>query len=116
MVRQEVANKLWRFMRRFDFLLTPTLATPAFDLNLPGPPTINGKPVTPAHWLSFTFPFNMTGQPAATVPAGWTSEGLPVGLQIVGRHLDDPMVLRAAAAFEAAQPWAQRWPDLVKDL
>ena len=55
---------------------------------------------------------NLTGQPAATVPAGWTSDGLPVGLQIVGRHLDDAMVLRASAAFEAAAPWTHRWPAL----
>ena len=56
---------------------------------------------------------NMTGQPAASVPAGWTADGLPVGLQIVGRHLDDATVLRAAAAFEAARPWRDRWPALV---
>ncbi|HCU89805.1 MAG TPA: amidase, partial [Gammaproteobacteria bacterium] len=57
-------------------------------------------------------PFNMTGQPAATVPAGFTRDGLPVGLQIAGGHLDDPMVLRAAAAFEAARPWVDKWPPL----
>ena len=49
----------------------------------------------PAAWLAMTFPINLTGQPAATVPAGWTSDGLPVGLQIVGQHLDDAMVLPA---------------------
>jgi aspartyl-tRNA(Asn)/glutamyl-tRNA(Gln) amidotransferase subunit A len=65
-------------------------------------------------WLSFTLPINMTGQPAATVPAGWTQDGLPVGLQIVGRHLQDETVLRAAAAFEAAAPWHDRWPGLVR--
>ena len=58
----------------------------------------------------------MTGQPAATVPAGFTEDGLPVGLQIVGRHLDDPTVLRASAAFEAAAPWADRWPPVVTEL
>jgi aspartyl-tRNA(Asn)/glutamyl-tRNA(Gln) amidotransferase subunit A len=63
-------------------------------------------------WLSFTLP-NMTGQTAATVPAGWTEDGLPVGLQLVGRHLSDETVLRAAAAFEEASPWRDRWPDLV---
>ncbi len=55
---------------------------------------------------------DMTGQPAATVPAGFTAAGLPVGLQIVGRRHDDAAVLRAAAAFEAAFPWAERRPDL----
>ena len=56
--------------------------------------------------LPFTYPFNLTGQPAATVPCGFTSEGLPVGLQIVGRWHAETTVLRAAACFEAAQPWA----------
>ena len=57
MVRQSVANTLWRHMRKYDFIITPMLAVAAFDLNIPGPPTIDGVPVTPAHWLSFTFPF-----------------------------------------------------------
>ena len=56
------------------------------------------------YWLSFTYPTNMTDQPAASVPAGFTEEGLPVGMQIVGRHLDGLLVLRASAAFEAARP------------
>jgi aspartyl-tRNA(Asn)/glutamyl-tRNA(Gln) amidotransferase subunit A len=50
------------------------------------------------------------------VPAGWTQDGLPVGLQIIGRHLDDPAVMRAAAAFEAAAPWKDRWPGLLADM
>jgi len=115
MVRQDVVNKMWRFMRGYDFLLTPTLCVPPFELNVAGPAKIDGVPVPAAHWLSFTFPINMTGQPAATIPAGWTEDGLPVGLQIIGRHLDDAMVLRAAAAFEAAQPWKDRWPSIIAD-
>ncbi len=113
MARKAVVNKMWRFMRNYDFLLTPTLACPPFGLCVQGPEIIEGRLVPPFAWLAFTFPMNMTGQPAASVPAGWTGDGLPVGLQIVGRHLDDPMVLRAAAAFEAARPWADRWPPLV---
>jgi aspartyl-tRNA(Asn)/glutamyl-tRNA(Gln) amidotransferase subunit A len=58
----------------------------------------------------------MTGQPAATVPAGFTEAGLPVGMQIVGRHLDDPLVLRASAAFEATRPWKERWPPILDEL
>ena len=61
---------------------------------------------------AFTYIFNMTGQPAATVPCGFTKTGLPIGLQIIGRRYDDVTVLRASAAFEAAQPWAQRRPDM----
>ncbi len=59
-------------------------------------------------WMSFTYPFNITGQPVASVPCGWTDDGLPVGLQIVGRRFDDVTVLRAAAAFEQVLPWADR--------
>jgi aspartyl-tRNA(Asn)/glutamyl-tRNA(Gln) amidotransferase subunit A len=57
-------------------------------------------------------PFNLTGQPAASVPCGFGGNGLPVGLQIVGRAYDDSLVLRAARAFEQAQPWADKKPKL----
>ena len=112
MGRKAVNNKMWRFMQKYDLLLTPTLAVPAFPVHMQGPEKIDGKIVAPFRWLAFTFPMNLTGQPAATVPAGWTEDGLPVGMQIVGRHLDDPLVLRASAAFEQAQPWKDRWPPV----
>jgi aspartyl-tRNA(Asn)/glutamyl-tRNA(Gln) amidotransferase subunit A len=112
MTRKAVVNKMWRFMRRYDLLLTPTLAVPPFALHMQGPEKIDGRIVPPSMWLAFTFPLNMTGQPAASVPAGFTSDGLPVGLQIIGRHLDDPAVLRASAAFEEARPWAEVWPPI----
>jgi Asp-tRNA(Asn)/Glu-tRNA(Gln) amidotransferase A subunit family amidase len=63
-------------------------------------------------WVAFTYPFNLTGQPAATLPAGFSAEGLPVGLQIVGRRLEDSLVLRASAVFEAAAPWAAVRPTV----
>jgi aspartyl-tRNA(Asn)/glutamyl-tRNA(Gln) amidotransferase subunit A len=116
--RKAVCNKMWRFMRRYDLLLTPTLAALPFEvgpLGKLGPDVIDGKPVGETHWLAFTYPMNFTGQPAASVPAGWTDDGLPVGLQIVGRHLDDPLVLRASAAYEAAAPWKDRWPQVSFD-
>ena len=114
--RKAVYNRMWRFMRDYDLLLTPTLAVPPFEVGIQGPEVIDGREVEPFYWLSFTFPTNMTGQPAATVPAGFTQNGLPVGMQIVGRHLDDPLVLRASAAFEAARPWRDRWPPLLEEL
>ena len=64
-----------------------------------------GRPAEAYEWIPFTYPFNMTGQPACSVPAGFTADKLPVGLQIVGRRFDDVTVLRAAHAFERAQPW-----------
>jgi aspartyl-tRNA(Asn)/glutamyl-tRNA(Gln) amidotransferase subunit A len=115
-VRKHVNNKMWRFMRKYDLLLTPTLCVPPFEVGIQGPTVIDGKPVDQFEWLHFTYPMNLTGQPAATVPAGWTEDGLPVGLQIVGRHLGDAMVLRASACFEAAQPWKHRWPPLLDQM
>jgi len=112
MMRKAVNNRMWRFMADYDLLVTPTLAVPPFAVNTQGPEKIDGKIVPPFYWLAFTFPFNMTGQPAASVPAGWTEDGLPVGLQIIGRHLDDRSVLQASAAFEKAAPWKEKWPRI----
>ena len=100
------------FMARYDLLLTPTMPCAAWSVER-GPERIEGRPSpTMFDRLPFTYPFNLTGWPAATVPCGFTSEGLPVGLQIVaGRH-QDALCLRASAAFEAAQPWAQVRPEI----
>lgn len=114
--RKAVNNKMWRFMRKYDLLLTPTLAVPPFEVGIQGPTVIDGKEVEPFEWLHFTYPLNLTGQPAATAPAGWTDDGLPVGLQIIGRHLGDALVLRASACFEAARPWKHRWPPLLEKM
>jgi aspartyl-tRNA(Asn)/glutamyl-tRNA(Gln) amidotransferase subunit A len=99
-------------------LLTPTVAVPPFRIGE------REQTMSPSgsvrdfgidwenvdDWVSFTYPFNITGQPAATVPCGFTNEGLPVGLQIVGRPHDEMTVLRAAAAFERAMPWRHKYP------
>ena len=103
----------WRqFMERYDLLLTPTLPVTAFTAGDDYPGEIDGQPTTYLSWTAFTYPFNITGQPAATVPCGFASDGLPVGLQIVGRWRDDVTVLRASAAFEALAPWADKRPPL----
>ena len=108
--RHEFWTDVHRFLARFDLLLMPTVAVPPFEVGRPGLNEIDGRPVSPLGWMPFTFPFNLTGQPAATVPVGMTSSGLPVGLQIVGRRFADRTVLAASAAFEAAQPWIERRP------
>jgi aspartyl-tRNA(Asn)/glutamyl-tRNA(Gln) amidotransferase subunit A len=114
--RKALCNKMWRFMANYDLLLTPTLAVPPFPVHMQGPEVIEGRMGRNADWLCFTFPANMTGQPAATIPAGFTKDGLPVGLQIIGRHLDDRTVLKASGAFERARPWAHQWPALLETL
>ncbi len=98
------------FFQKYDLLLTPTVAVPPFEIGKYGIREIDGKKVGPLGWMPFTYPFNITGQPAASVPCGWTGAGLPVGLQIVGRRFDDATVLKAAAAFEQAAPWQDRRP------
>lgn len=106
------ADQVRRDLEPYDFLLTPTLPTTAFEAGADHPGQIMGKPTEYLSWTAYTYPFNLTGQPAATVPCGHTKEGLPVGLQIVGRLREDATVFRAAAAFEAARPWADNRPPL----
>ncbi|NGM34795.1 amidase [Methylobacterium sp. DB0501] len=93
-----------RFHRRYDLLLTPSLAVPAFAVgNLTPPDGRYGEDWL--NWTPFSYPFNLTGQPAASVPCGLTQAGLPVGLQIVGPTGADARVLAASRAVEAARPW-----------
>jgi aspartyl-tRNA(Asn)/glutamyl-tRNA(Gln) amidotransferase subunit A len=101
------------FFASFDLLLTPTLAVPPFPIG-EHPEEIDGVTVPHRHWgfTPFTYPFNMCGNPAASVPAGFTKDGLPVGLQIVGRLKDEATVLAASARFEEARPWAHMRPPL----
>jgi aspartyl-tRNA(Asn)/glutamyl-tRNA(Gln) amidotransferase subunit A len=99
-----------QLMDGFDLLLTPQMPCAAWSYQAP-PSEIDGQPV-PAMFerLQFTFPFNLTGWPAASVPCGFNSEGLPVALQIVAGPRQDALCLKAAAAFEALAPWAQHRP------
>jgi aspartyl-tRNA(Asn)/glutamyl-tRNA(Gln) amidotransferase subunit A len=100
------------FLARFDLLLTPTVAVPPFPAAGRPPRQIEDRALSVLGWMPFTFPFNLTGQPAASVPAGLTDDGRPVGLQIVGRRHADRAVLAASAAFEAACPWSERRPPV----
>lgn len=94
-----------QFFQRYDLLLTPTMPTTAWRAGEPIPHEIAGKPTAEFRYTPFTFPFNMSGHPAATVPCGIAGDGMPVGLQIVGGRNADALVLRASAAYEHARPW-----------
>lgn len=109
MARKRVVNTTWRFFEEADFLLTPTTAAPAFGIDQFGPTHINGQPVSPTAWIAFSALANLTGLPAASVPIGFTADGRPIGLQILGRHLDDRGVLALAAGLEQLFP-RERWP------
>jgi aspartyl-tRNA(Asn)/glutamyl-tRNA(Gln) amidotransferase subunit A len=101
--RGALGQRMRLFHERYDLLLTPTLPIAAFEAGLEVPPGSGMRRWI--EWAPFSNPFNLTQQPAASVPCGLTRSGLPVGLQIIGPMHDDALVLRAARAFEAARPW-----------
>ncbi len=113
--RSRFYTQVQRFFEQYDLLLTPMMPVTAWSVAPDSEPmTIDGRPTpTIVDRVPFSYIFNQTGHPAISVPCGFTEEGLPVGLQIVGRWHADSTVLRAAACFEAIQPWAeQRPPDI----
>jgi amidase len=113
-LRTELWQRVRAFMETRDLLILPTVAVPPFPVELPYPTEINGKPLDNyTQWFFLTYGITVTGLPAISVPCGFTRAGLPVGLQIVGRRRQEAAVLRAAAAFEAAAPWADRIPPTV---
>ena len=94
----------------FDLLITPTLPVPPFAVGQDNAAPLTDDDQGDLQWTQFTYPFNLTGQPAVSVPCGWTDTGLPVGMQMIGRRFADATVLRAARAFEAVRPWHDRRP------
>jgi aspartyl-tRNA(Asn)/glutamyl-tRNA(Gln) amidotransferase subunit A len=106
--RGTYGSQMRQFMERYDFLMTPSVATPAFNVGQLTPLDDDGNAWMA--WTPFSFPFNLTQQPAASVNCGFTTDGLPVGLQIVGRMFDDAGVLAASAAYEAVDPLCDRVP------
>lgn len=107
----QILNKLFE---TYDLLLTPTMPTEAFAAGGPPPADIDGHPIGLLGAVAFTYPFNLSGSPAASVPAGLTTGGLPVGLQIIGPRLCDQRVMQAARAYETIRPWHDRWPDMAE--
>ncbi len=110
--KAQFAEQVMGLVEQFDFLVTPTVPVTAFGAGMDQPGSVAGKETSYLSWTPYTYVFNLTGQPAATVPCGFASDGLPVGLQIVGRWRDDATVLRAAAAFESIRPWSVHRPSV----
>ncbi|PZO37891.1 MAG: amidase [Pseudanabaena frigida] len=104
--REALGRHLQRFHENYDLLLTPTVEIAAFPVGQNRPPAISENiDSSQREWSPFTYPFNLTQQPAASVPIGFTKDGLPVGLQIVAAKYNDALVLRAAQAYENVSPF-----------
>jgi amidase len=111
--RTALYHRVRQFFEEYDLLLTPTVAVPPFPVEMPYPQEVNGKPLNNyTEWFYLTYAITVTGLPAISIPCGFTAQGLPVGLQIVGRRLAETTVLRAAAAFEALAPWHDKKPPV----
>jgi aspartyl-tRNA(Asn)/glutamyl-tRNA(Gln) amidotransferase subunit A len=108
--RGALGSHMRQFMQRWDLLVTPAVAIPAFEARPPG--TVPMDPQSMLGWTPFSYPFNLTQQPAITVPCGLTQGGLPIGLQFVGPMFDDAIVLRAARAWERLHPVPR--PDVAR--
>jgi Asp-tRNA(Asn)/Glu-tRNA(Gln) amidotransferase A subunit family amidase len=113
-LRNRVYEVMYRYFKDYDILITPTLPCTAFK---PGWldsgtvfPTIGKKSLNITSWMTFTYPFNMTGLPAASIPSGWDKSGLPIGMQIVGKRYDEKTVLQVSKAFEEIAPWQEKRP------
>jgi aspartyl-tRNA(Asn)/glutamyl-tRNA(Gln) amidotransferase subunit A len=110
--RTDLNRKMGDLFAQYDLFVTPTMPTEAFAAKGPPPAEIDGQPIPLLGAVAFTYPFNMSRHPAASVPAGFTTQELPVGLQIIGpRHRDD-LVLQVSYAYEQMRPWNDRRPSL----
>lgn len=115
LLRTHLWNRVRAFMAGRDLWITPTSAVPPFPINQPHALEVNGRPLERSMQRSYlTYAFSVLGLPAISIPCGFTRGGLPVGLQIVGKPRGEAAVLRGAAAFEAAHPWAHRIPPSVE--
>ena len=104
---EELRQAVKEFFTRYDVFLCPTVPMPAFphgqtEFN------IEGRTLAGRHTLRITLPWDLTGSPAISVPFGWSSDGLPIGVQLVGRHFDELTLLRAARGLEASRPQTRR--------
>jgi aspartyl-tRNA(Asn)/glutamyl-tRNA(Gln) amidotransferase subunit A len=111
-VRMALGQQMGRFHESYDVLVTPTMPIAAFEAGRPAP---EGWPSDLwTSWTPYTYPFNMTQQPALSVPCGFTSDERPVGLQVVGRRHADQLVLRVGRAYEQRTDWSSHVPTLIR--
>jgi amidase len=111
--RGELMERMRRFQERYEFLICAVNQVPPFDASIDWPHEIDGvKMENYVAWMKSAYWISATFHPAISVPAGFTDEGLPVGIQIVGRYRDDFGVLQLAHAFEQATGFGRRRPDV----
>ena len=112
--RKSLCEAMYEYFKTYDVLVTPTTPIPAFKPEWLDSgtvfPKIGKKALSTVDWITYTYPFNMVGLPAASIPCGWTSGGLPIGMQIVGRQYDEKTVLQVSKAFEEVSPWQAKRP------
>ena len=112
--RTELYHRVRVFMQKFDFMILPVSQLPPFDIQIRSPIEINGEPMqTYIDWMKSCYYITVTGLPAISVPCGFTEDGLPVGVQIVGRHQNDFGLLQFAYAFQQATGFAKLRPPVV---
>ena len=111
MQMHNISRIIMQTLAPYDALLTPTLTRPAVRLGTLPSDAHDGWDEM-LEWLPFTFPFNATGQPAFSLPNGFSKDGLPIGLQIVGRQNDEAGIIALAAQFEEARPWQNAHPPI----
>ena len=113
--RKRLYEELYKYFKNYDLLITPTTPCPAFKVEQRESgtifPMINKKLINIVSWMAYTYPFNMSGLPAASIPSGWTKSGLPIGMQIIGRRFDEKTVLQVSHALEEIAPWQKRRPN-----
>ena len=114
--RTDFYRQIQRWFEDVDIIVSPTIACPALpiDTDFFSDVIINGAPAGPPRqaWYPYTHPFNLSGSPAITLPAGFSRDGLPIALQLAARRGNDALLLRAARLFEVARPWADKRPPL----